>query len=66
MTRPRRRPPTAKRHVEGHAEPLRTPVAQAVSPGELARLEALARTLEAAEAYQRRNQMINPPPREQR
>jgi hypothetical protein len=45
---------------------LKTPVAQAVSPQELARLEALARALEAAAAYQRRNQMINPPPREKR
>jgi len=48
MTRPRKRPPTQKRHVEARAEPLRTPVAQAVSPEELARLEVLARTLEAA------------------
>ena len=64
MTRPRRRPPTARRHVEAHTEPLRTPVAQAVSREELTRLEALGKTLEAAAAYQNRNAMINPPLRE--
>jgi hypothetical protein len=45
---------------------LKIPVAQAVSPEELARLEALAKTLEAAAAYQRRCAMLNPPPREKR